>query len=110
MKENRLLILSILAILGLGSSEKVLAESKSFTSCRIKNSQALGFLHVSKGSVTIAGPVSFLIYDADGQLIDQKDLNYVYKYVYAYDSKRELVASVRVDRDARKCEFTSERE
>jgi len=110
MKKNKLLILSILAIVGLGSNEKALAEGKSFTSCRVRNSQALGFFHVSKGSATIQGPVSFMIYDADGQLIDRKDINYVYKYIYAYESKRELVASVRVDSDARKCEFTVEQE
>jgi hypothetical protein len=108
MKKNRLLILSVLAIVGLGSNEKALADGKSFTSCRVRNNKALGFFHVSNGSATIQGPVSFMIYDADGQLIDRKDINYVYKYVYAYESKRELVTSVPVDRDARKCEFTVE--
>lgn len=108
MKKNSLIILSVLAILGLGNNEKALADGKSFTSCRVRNGQALGFLHVSNGSATIAGPVSFMIYDADGQLIDRKSINYVYKYVYAYESGRELAARVRVDSDARKCEFTAE--
>ena len=36
MKKNKLLILSILAIVGLGSNEKALAEGKSFTSCRVR--------------------------------------------------------------------------
>lgn len=104
MKKTRLLILSLLALSGLSSSEKALA-ADYFPVCRISDGQAMGYVTVSNGSVTINGKVGFIIYDSDDQMIDKKVINHKFKYVYAFDSERELVASVAVEEYASKCKF-----
>ncbi|PSB43940.1 hypothetical protein C7B80_22455 [Cyanosarcina cf. burmensis CCALA 770] len=105
MKKSKLLILSLLALSGLISNEKALA-ANYFPVCRIEDGQAIGYITVSNGAVTISGKVGFIIYDSDNQMIDRKVINHTFKFVSAFaDSEREIVASVPVEEYASKCKF-----